>query len=124
MFSLLFYSTVDIYLDGSVLLSHFTGVLPRDQHNDDIGDLIVLFLKTLFSLSLLTITETVLLHREGSYTLGLCLCALLKWKFFYHRTFQVTGKGFTMVAASVFNMKLFTSCENAALESSLLLLHA
>ena len=40
----------------------------------------------------------------------------------YHRTFQVTGKGFSMVAASVFNMKLFTSCENDALESSLLLL--
>lgn len=77
MFSLLLYSTVDIYLEGSALLSHLTGVPARDQYND-IGDLIVLSLKTLFSLSLLTITETVLFRREGSYTVGLCLCTLLK----------------------------------------------
>lgn len=77
VFYLLFYRTVDTYLEGSPLLSHPTDGPPRDQYNDT-GDLIVLSLKTLFSLSLLTITETVLLHREGSYTVGLCLCALLK----------------------------------------------
>lgn len=34
----------------------------------------------------------------------------------------MTGKGFSMVATSIFNMKLFTSHENAAFELSLLLL--
>lgn len=64
--ALLFYFyIVDIYLEGSALLSHSTGVPPRDPHNDDIGDLIIHSLKTLLCLSLLAVLETVLLHREG-----------------------------------------------------------
>lgn len=77
MFSLLFYSTVDIHVEGSALLSQCTGVPLRGSYNDDIDVLITLSQQTWFSL---VIIETVLLHREGSYitplacTFVFCCC--------------------------------------------------
>lgn len=93
MFSLLFCSTVVIYLEGSAFLSHPTGVPHRDPHNDGIGDLI-LSLKTLISLSLLTVTETFTSQGRVLYTCLVPLCSAEVEASVSHRTFYVTEKLF------------------------------
>lgn len=81
----------------SALLSHPTGVPTRVPHNDDIDNLSVLPLKTLFSPSpYRLLQELFCFTARGSYTPDLCQCSVQVEVAVHHRTFLVT-----MTATSV-----------------------